>query len=60
MESLFNKVTDLLQHKCVLVNFAKFFESKSSVASFDLLFLIKSNVGWFLPKRVDLVIVRVI
>ena len=45
---------------CFLVNIAKFFDSKSPVASVDLLFLIKSNVGWFLLKRVDLVIVRVI
>ena len=35
-----------------------FFDRKSPVASVDLLFLIKSNVGWFLLKRVDLVIVR--
>ena len=60
LESLFNKVTGLLQHMCFLVNIAKFFDSKSPVASVDLLFLIKSNVGWFLLKRVDLVIVRVI
>ena len=33
---------------------------KPPVASVDLLFLIKSNVGWFLLQRVDLVIVRVI
>ena len=45
---------------CFLVNIAKFFDSKPPVASVDLLFLIKSNVGWFLLKRVDLVIVRVI
>ena len=37
-----------------------FFDRKSPVASVDLLFLIKSNVGWFLLKRVDLVMVRVI
>ena len=60
LESLFNKVTSLLQHMCFLVNIAKFFDSKSPVASINLLFLIKSNVGWFLLKRVDLVIVRVI
>ena len=42
-----------------LVNIAKIFDSKPSVASVDLLFLIKSNVGCFLLKRVDLVIVRV-
>ena len=60
LESLFNKVAGLLQHMCFLVNIAKFFDSKSPVASVDLLFLIKSNVGWFLLKRVDLVIVRVI
>ena len=45
---------------CLLVNIAKFFDSKPPMASVDLLFLIKSNVGWFLLKRVDLVIVRVI
>ena len=44
---------------CFLVNIANFFDSKPPVASVDLLFLIKSNVGWFLLKRVDLVIVRV-
>ena len=45
---------------CFLVNIAKLFDSKPPVASVDLLFLIKSNVGWFLLQRVDLVIVRVI
>ena len=66
---LFNKVPGLttcsfiqmrLQNMCFLVNIAKFFYSKPLVASVDLLFLIKSNVGWFLLKRVDLVIVQVI
>ena len=42
---------------CFLVNIAKLFDSKPPVASVDLLFLIKSSVGWFLLKRVDLVIV---
>ena len=37
-----------------------FLNRKSPVASVDFLFLTKSNVGWFLLKRVDLVIVRVI
>ena len=37
-----------------------FFDRKPPVASVDLLFLTKSNVGWFLLTRVDLVIVRVI
>ena len=60
LESLFNKVAGLPQHMCFLVNIAKFFDSKSPVASVDLLFLIKSNVGWFLLKMVDLLIVRVI
>ena len=60
MESLFNKVADLLQHMCFLVNIAKYFDSKSPVASVDCLFLIKSNVRRFLLKRTDLVIVRVI
>ena len=60
LESLFNKVAGLLQHMSFLVNIAKFLDSKSLVASIDLLFLIKSNVGWFLLKRVDLVIARVI
>ena len=45
---------------CLLVNIAKFFDSKPPMASVNLLFLIKSNVGWFLLERVDLVIVRVI
>ena len=43
---------------CFLVNIAKFFDSKPSVASVGLLFLIKSNLGCFQLKRVDLVIVR--
>ena len=54
----FNKVAGLLQHMCFLVNIAKFFDSKSPVASVDRLFLI--NVRRFLLKKVDLVIVRVI
>ena len=37
-----------------------FFDRKFSLVSVDLLFLTKNNVGWFLLKRVDLVIVRVI
>ena len=37
-----------------------FLNRKPPVASVDFLFLTKSNVGWFLLKRVDLVIVRVI
>ena len=49
-----------LQHMCFLVNIVKLFDSKPPVASVDLLFLIKSNVGWFLLKRADLVIVRII
>ena len=60
LESLFNKVANLRQHMCFLVNIANFFNSASPVVSVDLLFLIKSNVGRFLLKRVDLVIVRVI
>ena len=58
LESLLDKV--LLQHMCFLVNVAIFCDSKSSVVSLDHLLLIKSNVGWFLFKRVDLVTVRVI
>ena len=50
LESLFNKVAGLPQHMCFLVNIAKFFDSKSLVASVDLLFLIKSNVRRFLRK----------
>ena len=42
------------------MNIAKIFDSKPPVASVDLLFLIKSSVGWFLLKKVDLVIVRII
>ena len=60
LESLFNKVAGLLQHMCFLVNITKVFDSKSPVASVDLLFLMKSNVKRFLLKRVDLVTVRVI
>ena len=60
LQKRFNKFAGLLQHMRFLVNFAKFFDSKSPVASVDLLFLIKSNVGWFLLKMVDLLIVRVI
>ena len=60
LESLFNKVAGLPQHMCFLVNIAKFFDSKSPVASVDLLFLMKGNVRSFLLKRVDLVIVHVI
>ena len=45
---------------CFLVNIAKVFDSKPLVASVELLFLIKSNVGWFLLQRVYLVIIRVI
>ena len=36
-----------------------FFDRKPLVASVDLLFLTKNNVGWFLLKRVDLVIVPI-
>ena len=43
---------------CFLVNIAEFFVSKPPVASIDVLFLIKSSVGWFFLKRVGLVIVR--
>ena len=60
LESLLNIVAGLLQHMCFVVNIAKFFDSKSPVTSDDLLFLIKSSVGWLLLKRVDLVIVRLI
>ena len=43
------------------MNIAKFFDRKPLLASVDLLFLIKSNVGWFIQlKMVDLHIVRVI
>ena len=51
LEFFFNKVAGLLQHMCFLVNIAKFFDSKSPVASVELFFLIRSNVGWFLLKR---------
>ena len=44
---------------CFLVN-CKIFDTKRPVASVDLLFLIKSNMAWFLLKRVNLVIVQVI
>ena len=60
LESLLNKAAGLLQQMRFLVNIAKFFDSKSPVASVDPLFLIKSDVRRFLLKRVDFVIVRVI
>ena len=60
LESLLNKAAGLLQHMRFLVNIAKFFDSKSPVASVDPLFLIKSDVRRFLLKRVDFIIVRVI
>ena len=53
-------VAGLLQHMYFLVNIAKFFDSKIPVASVYRLFLIKRDVGRFLLKKVDLVIVRVI
>ena len=61
-ESLFNNsfIQKRLQHWSFLVNIAKFFDRKPPVADVNLLFLIKSNVGWFLLKMVDLLIVRVI
>ena len=59
LESL-NKVADLLQRICFLVNIAKILDSKSPVAFVDLLSLIKSNVRQFLLKKVDLVIIRFI
>ena len=37
-----------------------YFDGKLPVASVNHLFLIKSNVKWFLLKRVDLVIARLI
>ena len=47
LESLFNKVTN------------NFFYRTPLVASVDLLFLIKNNMGWFLLKSfVDMVRVR--
>ena len=68
LESLFNKVAGLglqlyLKETSTHVfscEYCEIFDSKAPVASVDLLFFIKSNVGWFLLKRVDLVIVRVI
>ena len=52
LESLFNKVADLLQHMCFLVNIAKIFDSISPVASVDLLFLIKRQCGMISTKKV--------
>ena len=57
---LINFIERRLQHRCFLLNIAKCFDRKPPVASADLLFIIKSNVRWFLLKRVDLVIVRAI
>ena len=42
------------------MNIAKFFDKKPIVAFANRLFLIKSNVGSFLLKMVDLLVVRVI
>ena len=42
---------------CFLVNIVKLFDSIPPAASIDLLFLIKDNMGWFILKRADLVIV---
>ena len=58
--SLFLMKLQAYFNTCFIVNIAKFFDSKSPVASVDLLFLIKSNVRRFLLKMVDLVIVCVI
>ena len=58
LEPLFSKVAGLTA--ILLFNIAEFFDRKPPVASVNLLFLIKSNVGWFLLKRVDLVIVCII
>ena len=44
---------------CFLVNITTFLDSKPLEASVNLVFSVKSNVEWFLLKRVDLVIVRV-
>ena len=44
---------------CFLVNITTFLDSKPLEASVDLVFSVKSNVEWFLLKRVDMVIVRV-
>ena len=49
MESLFNKVAGLLQH--MYLNIAKIFDSKSPVASVDLLFLIKKQCGMVSTKK---------
>ena len=49
--SLFNKVADLLQHMCFLVNIAKIFDSISPVASVDLLFLLKRQCGMISTKK---------
>ena len=68
LESLFNKVAGrkislYLKETSTHVlscEYLETFDSKAPVASVDLFFLIKSKVGWFLLKRVDLGIVRVI
>ena len=62
LQPLFNKVADFIvfsREYCKIFT-KRFFHRKPPVASADLLLLTKSNVGWFLLKRVDLLIVRVI
>ena len=69
LESLYNKVAGRkaslylkeTSTRVFFVNTAKRFDSKASSGGIcRSLFLIKSNLGWFLLQRVDLVILRVI
>ena len=65
LEPLFNKVAALWKNLFkrdfnIGVFLKSFFDRKLPVTSVDLIFLTKRNVGWFLLKRVDLVIVRII
>ena len=53
-------LTQMFSWECCKIFTKSFFDRNSPVASVDLLFFTKSNVGWFLLRRVDLVIVRVI
>ena len=61
IKSLFKRdLTHVFSCEYCKIFMKSFFNRKPPVASVDLLFLTRSNMGWFLLKRVDLVIVCVI
>ena len=60
MQAFKRDLTQVFSHEYCKMFTKSFFDRNPLVASVDLLFLTKSNVGWFLLKRVDLVIVPVI